>query len=102
MSGFAETQIESLNHKPFQAAPSSEMYLSIFERLEREADLTGEDDRRQAHARVWERARQQGVRPIRSVEDLKGDFWPEAESSEDFLAWLRDLRQNDKPRSVPE
>ena len=61
-----------------------------------------EQERRRAHARIWELAKQQGVGPVRSVEDLKGDFWPEEESMDDFLAWLRDLRQNDKPRSAPE
>ena len=61
-----------------------------------------EQERRRAHARIWELAKQQGVKPIRSVEDLKGDFWPEEESVDDFLSWLRDLRQNDKPRSTPE
>ena len=102
MSTFAEAQIESLNHQPYQVTPTSEMYFSIFERLEREADLTTEDDRRQAHARLRELARQQGAKPIRDVKDLKGEFWPEEESMDEFLSWLHDLRQSDKPRSLPE
>ena len=58
--------------------------------------------REQAHKRAWELAKQQGVKPIRSIEELQGDFWPEEESVDDFLSWVRDLRQNDKPRSIPE
>ena len=32
--------------------------------------------------------RAQGVQPIRCIEDLAGDFWPEDESLDEFLAWL--------------
>lgn len=53
-----------------------------------------EEARRQAHARIWELAKQQGVKPIR-VENLKGDFWPEEESMDEFLAWLKTTRQED-------
>jgi hypothetical protein len=52
-----------------------------------------------AHARAWELARQQGVKPIRSIEDLQGDFWPEEESVDEFLDWVRAMRQQDKSRS---
>ena len=61
-----------------------------------------DEEREQAHARVWELARQQGVKPIQNMEDLKGDFWPEDENIDDFLSWVRELRQSDKPRSIPE
>ena len=66
------------------------------------SETKSEEEREQAHARVWELARQQGVRPIQNMEDLKGDFWPEEESIDDFLSWVRELRQSDKPRSIPE
>ena len=61
-----------------------------------------EEARKQAHARAWELARKQGVKPISNIAELQGDFWPEEESIDDFLSWLRDLRQSDKPRSIPE
>lgn len=93
---------QSLFEELSQETPSPEMYSSLFERLEQEAKLVREDARRQAHERLWELARQQGVKPIRSVEDLKGGFWPEEESMDEFLSWLHDLRQNDKPRGLPE
>ena len=54
-----------------------------------------EQARRQARARAWELAKQQGVEPIRSIEDLKGDFWPEGESVDEFLEWVRAIRQQD-------
>jgi hypothetical protein len=53
----------------------------------------------QAHARAWELAKRQGAKPIRSIEDLQGDFWPEEESVDEFLDWVRALRQQDKSRS---
>ncbi len=48
-----------------------------------------------AHARAWELARQQGVRPIKSIKDLQGDFWPEDESVDEFLELVRSIRHQD-------
>lgn len=59
-------------------------------------------ERGRLHERVRELARRQGVEPIRSIEDLKGDFWPEEESVDEFLAWVRQLRQQDSGRRLPE
>ena len=39
-----------------------------------------------------ELARQQGVRPIRSVDELAGD-WPEEDSIDEFLAFVREARR---------
>jgi hypothetical protein len=83
-------------------SPSPDVYLSLFERLKREAELAREEARRQAHARAWELAKQQGVLPIRDIKELKGDFWPEDESIDDFLSWLRAMRREDKDRSILE
>lgn len=55
-----------------------------------------------AHARAWELARQQGVKPIKSIKDLKGDFWPEDESADEFLEWLRSVRREGERRSILE
>jgi hypothetical protein len=66
---------------------------------ESQSEAAKEEYRKQAHARVWELAKKQGVKPIRSIEDLQGDFWPEEESVDDFLDWVRAMRQQDKPRS---
>jgi hypothetical protein len=69
------------------------------ERTERESKAeSAEESRKQAHARAWELAKRQGVKPISSMNELKGDFWPEEESVDEFLAWVRELRQSDKPR----
>lgn len=35
----------------------------------------------------------QGVKPIRSIEDLAGDFWPEDEDPDEFTNWLREIRR---------
>jgi hypothetical protein len=61
-----------------------------------------EEARRAAHARAWELAKQRGIVPIKNMDELRGDFWPEEESIDEFLSWVRDLRQSDKPRSLPE
>ncbi len=68
---------------------------------ERKAQRAEAQARSQAHARVWELAKQRGVKPIRSIEDLQGDFWPEEESVDEFLEWVRAIRQQDRqePRS---
>jgi hypothetical protein len=45
-----------------------------------------------------ELARQQGAPLAARVEDLKGDFWPEEESTEEFLRWLYESRREGRPR----
>jgi hypothetical protein len=40
---------------------------------------------------------EQGVRPIQSIDELAGDFWPEDESMEEFLATLEEWRKDDEP-----
>lgn len=102
MSAFVEKAIESVRSRPSVFPRSSEEYRFLLERIEREAQAAEEDSRKQAHARVWELARQQGVEPIRSIKDLQGDFWPEEETADEFLSWLRATRQEDKDRSIPE
>jgi glycerol-3-phosphate O-acyltransferase len=97
MSTFVETAVESVRSHPSSISPSPEDYRALFERLERESELAREEARKQAHARAWELARQQGVKPIRSIEDLHGDFWPEEESVDEFLALVRAIRHQDKP-----
>lgn len=81
---------------------TSEEYSSLLERLEREATLAQEEARRQAHARAWELARQQGVEPIRDIKELQGDFWPEEESVDEFLSLVRGIRQQDRVKTENE
>ena len=38
-------------------------------------------------------AAQQGVQPITNFEDLLGDFWPEDETADDFIAAVRQWRR---------
>lgn len=35
---------------------------------------------------------QQGVKPVANFTDLLGDFWPEDESAEEFIATLKEWR----------
>jgi hypothetical protein len=81
---------------------STEEHEERLENVQEESESDRDEARRKAHARAWELARQQGVVPIRDIKELQGDFWPEDESIDDFLAWLRATRQEDKPRSIPE
>ena len=67
----------------------------------RETDRAHDSAANSAHERAWELARQQGVKPIKSIKELHGDFWPEDESVDEFLARVNALRGNDKPLSVP-
>jgi hypothetical protein len=46
--------------------------------------------------RVEDLAKEQGVKAVEDPNDLKGDFWPDDESVEEFLAWLRALRRKGK------
>ncbi|HLH26833.1 MAG TPA: hypothetical protein VK066_30270 [Chloroflexota bacterium] len=45
-------------------------------------------------------AAQQGVAPIEDIDELLGDFWPEDESEDEFLATIRAWRDGLAPRSV--
>src|SRR5947208_13486144 len=45
---------------------------------------------------VEELAVEQGVKPIENPDELLGDFWPEDESIDDFLIWLRKVRRQQK------
>ena len=49
-----------------------------------------------------ELAAQQGVKPVARFEDLLGDFWPEDERIEDFLAWLDESRGRPRRASNPD
>lgn len=42
-------------------------------------------------------ARQQGVEPVQDPDVLRGDFWPEDESIDDFLRELRASRRDSMP-----
>ncbi len=38
-------------------------------------------------------AAEQGISPVTNFEDLLGDFWPEEESVDDFIAAVREWRR---------
>ena len=63
-----ETAIENARVQRPILTRTLEDYLFLLKKVEREKF------RRQAHARAWELARQQGVRPIRNMAELKAEF----------------------------
>lgn len=101
MSTFVETAIESVRSRPPSAGRSAEKYELLLKRIEREAEAAEAASQTKAEGRVWELARQQGVEPIHSISALRGDFWPEDESTAEFLAWLRATRDEDTHRNIP-
>ena len=50
----------------------------------------------QGHPSIEDLMAQQGTGPITDVRVLHGDFWPEEESIEDFLAALHEWRGHKK------
>ncbi len=44
------------------------------------------------NASADELVRQQGIKPIQSIDELAGD-WPEEDSIEEFLAFIREARR---------
>lgn len=56
----------------------------------------------EARAELQRLAREQGVGPF-DFDRARGDFWPEDESADDFLSWLRSVRdEGGTPRRTPE
>ena len=56
----------------------------------------------EARAGLLRLAGEQGVKPF-AFDEAGGDFWPEDESADDFLAWLRSVRdEGGQPRRLPE
>lgn len=96
MSDFVQEKIRDRPSHPSGLPHSPEDYARLLERMQQEAK------RQKGHARAWELAKQQGVKPVGRIKDLRGTFWPEEESIDEFLAWVSALRGNDKPRSIPE
>jgi hypothetical protein len=57
---------------------------------------------RRGHSELRRLASEQGVKPF-EFDQVRRDFWPEDESADDFLTWLRTVRdEGDAPRSLPE
>lgn len=54
------------------------------------------------HISLEELAEQQGVKPVTDPSALAGDFWPEDETAEEFIATLRQWRKEENDRSSRE
>ncbi len=49
---------------------------------------------------IEELAREQGVEPVTDFESLAGDFWPEDESADEFIAAVRAWRAEGRDRGT--
>lgn len=96
MSSYVKSKIESLQEPSGNASFSPDDYAFLIRRTEEQSILERENLRKQKHDKLREIARQQGVKPIRSIKELQGDFWPEDESVDDFLELVRAIRHQDK------
>lgn len=62
-------------------------------------NTTAADAVSKRQARLLRLAKEQGIKPIESIDDLRGDFFPENESIDDFVATVRQWRdEGDTPR----
>jgi hypothetical protein len=57
------------------------------------ADVEGQDPFFRPLPDLQKLAERQGGKPVESLEDLAGDFWPEAESDEEFTTAIRAWRR---------
>ncbi|MCP4696798.1 MAG: type II toxin-antitoxin system VapB family antitoxin [Gammaproteobacteria bacterium] len=51
-------------------------------------------------ASLEELIQQQGINPVTDIRDLAGDFWPENESIDDFVKFIRQQRREDAEQSA--
>lgn len=64
-------------------------------------DVAGPDQPVNRHGRTFRESAsleqliaEQGVTPIKDIDELVGDFWPEDEGPDDFINWLREERRH--------
>jgi hypothetical protein len=61
--------------------------------------LNAEANRFDPAKRIAQLVAEQGTRPLR-FEEMLGDFWPQEESIDEFLATLREWRSEAEHRSI--
>lgn len=83
MERVAASAVEERFALPPTGAPIPEEVRSLFEGLPRRSP-----------AHLLELAKAQEVKPVERFEDLLGDFWPEDETCDEFIAWLREGRRD--------
>lgn len=93
------TDIRELMGKPYPDDWSDEEFLSWLDDIRGRRRHHGEGTGVNARCAMSEDKpdldellQQQGVKPIEDIAELKGDFWPENESVEEFLEFLADVR----------
>ena len=63
--------------------------------------IVTEETIRQAREKIWKIAEEKGIKPIKNLDDLKGDFWPEDEDIDDFIATVRRWRNEESEHELP-
>lgn len=48
------------------------------------------------HAEIREKAKEQGVKPIRRIEDLQNNNWARDADIDEFLEWVDKIRSSDR------
>ena len=61
-----------------------------------DSELTIQRHLLKGHSSIEELLREQSVTPVSDAHELLGDFWPEDESIDDFLAAVREWRGHPK------
>ena len=61
-------------------------------------DETSANSAEAARAALLEVARQQGIRPVTDLTQLRGDFWPDSESIDDLIHTVRSWRDEPEAR----
>ena len=61
-----------------------------------EREPTSQRYLRKGHPSIEELMQEQNVKPVSDARELLGDFWPEDESVDDFIAAVREWRGHTK------
>lgn len=60
------------------------------------------DSLAERRAKLLQLAEAQGVKPITSIDELRGDFWGDDDDPDEFTTWLRRTRASGTYRRLPE
>lgn len=80
---------------PFHFAPSMSRQTQAHSKAAKDIYKAMTKTRAQARNELEALAEEQGVSPVADAGDLVGDFWPEDESVDEFVAAVREWRDDD-------
>lgn len=82
---------------PVRFAPSAPRQAQAHGKAAKDIYKAMTSARTQARSELEALAEEQGVAPVADAGDLVGDFWPEDESVDEFVAAVREWRDDDAP-----